>query len=203
LIVLDVEATGLDHEYCSLLSIGAVDFDNPDNTFYGECRADENAVINEKSLKYCGFTIEQMKDPSKQTSAELVNSYHKWTESITDRTLAGQNVHFDYYWLNKAYITNQTDYYPMTRLFELHTLAYLKYMQSGFEIPLKGGGSDLGLPQILEFVGLEDFRTQGHNALEDAKIETECLYRLIFGQGVYTEFTENEIPDYLVALAIK
>ena len=56
MIVVDVETSGLDDEKNSLLSIGAVDFYNPKNQFYGECRVREGAEVNPEALEVNGFT---------------------------------------------------------------------------------------------------------------------------------------------------
>ena len=37
MIVIDLETSGIDPMEHSILSLGAVDFDNPEYFFYGEC----------------------------------------------------------------------------------------------------------------------------------------------------------------------
>jgi len=39
MVVVDVETSGLDPQKYAMLSIGAVDFENPERQFYAECRA--------------------------------------------------------------------------------------------------------------------------------------------------------------------
>lgn len=41
MIVIDGEFSGLDHNIHGLLSLGAVDLNNPEKQFYGECRLEE------------------------------------------------------------------------------------------------------------------------------------------------------------------
>jgi len=64
------------------------------------------------------------------------------------------------------------------------------------------------LAKILEFCGIEDKRMQlkenevvqegsPHNGLEDAKLEAECLSRILYGKKILPEFESNEIPDFL------
>ena len=48
MIIADVETTGVDSRLCSLVSIGAVEFDSPNNQFYVECRAFEGAHIEQR-----------------------------------------------------------------------------------------------------------------------------------------------------------
>jgi DNA polymerase III epsilon subunit-like protein len=56
MIVVDVETTGVDSRLCSLLSVGALDFDNPENQFYMECRAFDGAHVEKEALEISGFT---------------------------------------------------------------------------------------------------------------------------------------------------
>jgi DNA polymerase III epsilon subunit-like protein len=56
MIVVDVEASGTNYEKHSIVSLGAVDFDNPENRFYGECHIWDGAHIMEEALEVCGFT---------------------------------------------------------------------------------------------------------------------------------------------------
>ncbi len=60
MIVVDVESTGVDPKLCSLLSVGAVDFDNPKNQFYMECYAFSGAHIEKEALVVAGFTMEEI-----------------------------------------------------------------------------------------------------------------------------------------------
>ena len=59
MIIVDVESTGIEPEKHSILSIGALDFDNPENQFYGECRAWDWAHIMDESLVVNGFSREE------------------------------------------------------------------------------------------------------------------------------------------------
>ena len=70
MIVIDIEMSGVNPEKHSILSIGAIDFENPDYQFYGECRAFEGAHFMDEALAVNGFTKEQALDPKKQTEAE-------------------------------------------------------------------------------------------------------------------------------------
>ena len=60
MIIVDVEATGVDAKLCSLLSVGAVDFDNPTNQFYAECYAFPGAHIEKEALEVNGFRVEEI-----------------------------------------------------------------------------------------------------------------------------------------------
>lgn len=67
MIVFDVETTGEDSRKHSIVSIGALEFSNPKNQFYEECRIWEGAEVQEIALKINGFTEENIRDPKKQS----------------------------------------------------------------------------------------------------------------------------------------
>ena len=94
MIVFDMEMSGLDSSENGILSLGAVDFDNQDNIFYGECKLREGALVNKQALEINGFTLEQIKNNPK-SEKELLKEFLKWVPNIEDKTLSGHNVHFD------------------------------------------------------------------------------------------------------------
>ena len=57
--------------------------------------------------------------------------------------------------------------------------------------------SNMGLPNVLKFCGMEDNR-QDHNALEDCKLTAECFSRLTEGKGIFPEYEKYPIPEYLI-----
>src|SRR4051812_32241086 len=65
MLVVDVEASGIDPQKHSIVSVGALDIANPTNRFYMECRVWEGAHIMPDALAVNGFTKEQITDPTK------------------------------------------------------------------------------------------------------------------------------------------
>lgn len=70
MVIVDVEASGVSPEKDSLVSVGAVDFGNPKNRFYEECRIWDGAHIEEEALAINGFTLEEIQ-PQHQRSDGL------------------------------------------------------------------------------------------------------------------------------------
>jgi DNA polymerase III epsilon subunit-like protein len=66
MIIIDIEASGVDYKKHSIVSIGALDFSNPTNRFYGECQIWPGAHIMDEALKVNGFTKDQITDPNKK-----------------------------------------------------------------------------------------------------------------------------------------
>lgn len=196
MIVVDVETTGLDIADCSLLSIGALSFDEPENTFYGECRMRPGALIQNEVPEITGFSFEDMADPSKPTVKVLMGKFIKWMEQFPDRTLAGASVGFDFAMLEAEAVRTGHGKPFHYRTVDLHSLAYVKYLQIHGEPLIKDGRSRLGLKGSVEFVGMEDPR-EVHNALVDAKLTAEALSRIIYGKKLLPEFSNFPVPDYL------
>ena len=71
MIVADIEASGLDFRKNSIVSIGAVDFEDPKRQFYAEPRIWDGAECNLESLAINGFTEEECKE-SKGTSRNML-----------------------------------------------------------------------------------------------------------------------------------
>jgi len=196
MLVIDIEATGLDPKKNSLLSIGAVDFDNPKRTFYGECRAFEGAEFDPEGLAVCGFSEEDCKDPNKQSQAELMADFKKWIEETDgDQILAGQNAYFDREILNTSFRRAGIDFVFHFRIVELHSIAFFDFMRRDIDPPLKEEGiSALSLDRILNYVGLPQ-EPKPHNALTGAKVEAEALSRMIHGKALLDEFIGFSVPD--------
>jgi len=196
MLVIDIEATGLDPQKNSLLSIGAVDFDNPKRTFYGECRAFDGAEFDPEGLAVCGFSEKDCKDPNKQSQTELMSAFLKWIkEGSGDEILAGQNAFFDRDILNTSFKRSHIDFTFHFRIMELHSLAFSDLLKRHIDPPLKEGGvSALSLDKILNYVGLPS-EPKPHNALTGAKVEAEAFSRIIYGRNLLDEFIGFEIPE--------
>ena len=188
MIVLDVETTGWDFRTHGLLSIGAVDFDNPSNTFYGECQLREGAKVSLEALEVNGFSNDSLRDSKKLTEKELLARFDAWTQTITNKTLAGHGIgFFDMLYLKDLYERNGEAWPFLRRSVDLHSVAYAYAVQNNIEIPLKNGTSDLSLDSILKLLGLPQ-EPKPHLALNGAKYEAEALSRLMNTKSLFPEF---------------
>lgn len=193
MIIVDVESTGVDPRLCSLLSVGAVAFENPLNQFYMECRAFEGAHIEREALHISGFSVKDIHDPRKKTDREVVLAFLEWMKTCKEWTLAGQNPSFDRDFLQETAHRYHANWPLAHRTVDLHSVAYGELFRAGREIPLKNKHSALNLDGILKLVGLPP-REGGHNALEDAKLETEAFARLLTGKGALSEYNRFAVP---------
>ena len=102
MIVLDLEASGTEYKKHSIVSIGALDIENPEMRFYEECRIWDGAHIMDEAMAVNGFTEAEVTDPNKKPESEVVRMFLEWSQHFADRTLAGQNVSFDRDFLKAA-----------------------------------------------------------------------------------------------------
>lgn len=193
MIIVDVESTGVDATLCSLLSVGAVEFENPRNQFYLECRAFEGAHIEREALHISGFSVTDIRDPRKKTDREVVLAFLEWMKTCKEWTLAGQNPSFDRDFLQATAHRYHINWPLAHRTVDLHSIAYGALFRAGKVIPSKNNHSALNLDGILRLVGLPS-REGEHNALEDARLETEAFARLLTGKGILSEYNRFRVP---------
>ena len=196
MIIVDVETSGLDPKTASLLSIGAVEFENPTNQFYGECALFEGAMIDEGSLAVNGFSHQAITDSNKWTVRTLLEKFQEWVGTIEDQTLAGMNTSFDHGFLQQSTLRCSLKWDLGHRSLDLYTVAYLHQLRRGIEPPLKAHLSALNSDTIQMYVGLPS-EPRPHKALMGAKIEAEAFNRLLFGKNLLEEFQQYPLPEYL------
>ena len=195
MLILDIEASGTNYEKHSIVSIGAVDFDNPEWHFYRECRIWNGAHVMDEALVVNGFTLEQINDPTKMSESELVLEFLEWTEQLSDRTLAGQNVSFDRDMLRAAVGRAGHNWVLAYRTLDTHTMCWMHMVKRGIEPPIdpQHKRSALDLDAILNYCGIPE-EPQPHNALTGALSHGEVISRLLHDRKLLPEFSQHEIP---------
>lgn len=195
MIVIDVESSGTEYGVHSIVSLGAIDFGNPERQLYEECRIWDGAHIMDEALAVNGFTKEQITDPAKQTEGELVKKFMEWTRAVADRTFAGQNVSFDRDFVRAACHRAHLDYDLAYRTIDTHSLAWMHMVKRGFTPPIdpKHHRSSLNLDAVLNYCGIPS-EPDPHNALTGAKSHAECVSRLLHDKKLLPEFADYEIP---------
>lgn len=195
MLIIDVEASGTEYSKHSIVSLGAVDFDNPENRFYGECRIWDGAHIMEEALAVCGFSEAEINDPTKMTEGELVIQFLEWSMSIADRTLTGQNVSFDRDFVKAAAARAGLPWDLAYRTIDTHTLCWMHIIKSGNKPPIdpQRKRSALDLDAVLNYCGIPE-EPQPHNALTGALSHTEVTSRLLYDKKLLPEFEQFDIP---------
>lgn len=195
MLIVDVEGSGTEYHKHSIVSIGALDFDNPDNRFYGECQIWKGAHIMDGALAVNGFTKEEITDPSKKTEAELITEFLEWSQHLSDRTLTGQNVSFDRDFLKTAAERAGLSWDLAYRTIDTHTLCWMHIIKSGGQPPIDAQHrrSALNLDAVLNYCGIAD-EPHPHNALTGALSHAEVTSRLLYNKKLLPEFENEEIP---------
>lgn len=197
MIVVDVETTGLEPQRHSIVSIGAVDFSEPDNLLYLECRVWDGAEITAEALGINGFSEEEVKSAGRKSLEEVVREFLEWTEGVRDRTLAGENPSFDRDFLKSSAQRYGIEWTLGHRAVDMHSVCYARYIKRGVNPPMKDGRTDLNSDRIFNYAGLPN-EPKPHNALTGAKTEAEALSRLIYGRQLLEEFKQHPVPFYLL-----
>ena len=196
MLVIDVEASGVDYQKCSIISIGAIDFDHPERQLYEECRIWDGAHIEEGASLVHGVSNEALTDPHKQSESDLVHAFITFADSVEERTLAGQNVSFDRDFLKTAAARAGHTNWPFAhRTIDTHTLCYMHMVKRGVIPPVDPvkKHSALNLDAVLVYCGIPEEPTP-HNALTGAKSHAEVISRLLYDKKLLPEFAQFEIP---------
>ena len=193
MLVVDLELSGIDPSVHGILSIGAVDFIDPERQFYGECKLREGAHVMEEALEINGFTEDDINDPEKESEEFLLKSFMTWIEESENHTLAGHNVHLDLYFLENGLHRAGMDSPLARRVMDLHSVCLFHMLMKGLEPPIKNGRSDLNSDTVMEYVGMPA-EPRPHIALNGALWEAEAFSRLIENEGIFEEFEDHPVP---------
>jgi DNA polymerase III epsilon subunit-like protein len=199
MIVVDIECSGVDLEKCGIWQIGAVEIENPSNTFLEEARVEEDSIFLLDPMtpeKLFGKTEKELRDKGKQSEKQLLENFFKWCSKIDNRLFICQHPQFDHAFLEHKGRKYDLKFPTNYKVFDLHSIAHFKYFELNKEFIFKGGLSDMGLKRILSFAGMEDTREE-HNALEDAKLSAEAFNRIVYGKSLLEEYSKFKIPAEL------
>jgi DNA polymerase III epsilon subunit-like protein len=193
MIIVDIEASGIDPNKCSIVSLGAIDFDTPSRRFYEECRVWDGAHIEKEALAVNGFSEASITDKNKKTDKELLESFLKWVKTVGEWTIAGQNPSFDRDFMIATSHRYHINWPLAHRTIDLHSIAYFHMIKRGITPPSTNNRSAINLDEILKYTGILVQRGK-HNALEDSLLEGEALSRLMYDKPLLPEFAKYPIP---------
>jgi len=195
MIILDIEASGTDYQKHSIVSIGALDFDNPNDQFYDECRVWDGAHIDPSALAVNGFTEEEVRDSKKKSEDEIVRAFLGWVSPKRDWTIVGQNPSFDRDFVRAGASRAHVDFPLAYRTIDTHTLAYMHMIVHGVTPPFdkEKHRTALNLDAVLNYVGIPE-EPSPHNALTGAMSHAEVASRLLYNRGLLPEFEQYPIP---------
>ena len=199
MIVVDIEASGLDTKKYAMVSFGAVDFSNPERQFYAEPKMWEGAKCDPEALAVNGFTEEECHDPNRKDLKEVMTEFLEWIKPIEERTLVGQNPCFDRLYINDAFRRSSIGWNFSYRTLDLHSIAYSDHINRNIPVPIEHNRTGINLDTILTYVGIPK-EPKPHNGLTGAKVEAEALSRMLYGKNLLPEFAKYPIPEIFHSL---
>lgn len=193
MVVVDVETTGTDPHLNSIVSIGAIDFDNPTVQFYEECRIWDGAHIEPEALVVNGFSETAITDPNKPEEGIAISHFFSWLEGRGNKIMVAQNPLFDFGFLLAGANRHHLNFNLARRTIDLHTVAFVHMVKRGISPPTKNGKSDINSDSIMEYVGISA-EPKPHIALNGAIWEAEALSRLLYGRFLVSQFEKFPVP---------
>ncbi len=193
MIIVDVETTGTDSNCHSLISIGAIDFDNPENVFFEECTAFPGAKVEEEATKINGVSEIDAFDPKKQSDKDLVLHFFNWMKRVDDHTIAGQNPQFDTGFIIETARRYHLNFSVPKRVVDLHSATWTHMLLNGKKPPLENNRSGLNSDVIMNYVGIPA-EPHPHIAINGAKYEAEAFSRILRNSSFFSEFKQYPIP---------
>lgn len=194
MIAVDTESSGLDPNKNSILSIGAIDTDNPADQFYDECRIWDGADISDEALAVNGFSRAEATDSNKKTEAELITAFMAWAmDRAGNYTLIAQNVAFDSAFIRAAARRAGIESSFAQRSLDTHTLAWLHMTSHGIVPPEAHHRSALNLDAVLQYCGIPA-EPKPHNALTGASCHAEVFSRIAYTKTLLPDFESYPIP---------
>ncbi len=194
MIALDIEASSPNVTLGSILSLGAVDTDHPENQFYDECRIWDGAQVTDEALAVNGFSRDEAIDPQKKTEAELIAAFIAWaTDRPDNQTLLAQNVSFDRDYVRAACVRAGIESPFTDRTLDTHSLCWMHMQLRGIEQPVQDHHTRLNLDAVLVYCGIPQ-EPKPHNALTGALCHAEVFARMAYNQNILPEFAAYPIP---------
>ncbi|MES2059570.1 MAG: 3'-5' exonuclease [Patescibacteria group bacterium] len=195
MIIVDVETTGIVPEKHSILSIGAIDFNDPTRRFEIECSAFAGAECEDEAMAITGFTKESVFDASKPSESEAIAKFWEWAGEAKDHTIAGQNCYFDLEFLLAAAHRAHIDISLPKRIVDLHSVIWAHMIVKGEVPPIDPAHkrSNINSDFICKYVGIPN-ENGPHVGMHGALWEAEAFSRIFYSKPLLPEFNEYKIP---------
>lgn len=195
MIVVDVETTGVRPQTNGIISIGAINWHNAEQYFYGEARPSPEVDIEDSALDVNGYTREQLAALPKDIPT-LLTEFYAWVKSLgVPVVLAGQNPEFDLTFLKeetKRVGMSMKDFPFPYHTIDLHSVAQTDY----FHTHGKFYPGVLSSGMIYERLGLpSEYRP--HHALNGAVWETEAFGRILLRKNIFADFQDFSVRPVL------
>ena len=198
-IIYDGEYSGLyTKRGHGILSIAGIDFENPENIFFRECRLDSNQTFDRGSLGFVGLSEEEIYSKSRSSTKSSLSDFRDWIFEINARQkpcLLSQNNPKDLEHLENGYERIGVELPFHYRNLDLHSMGVAHHLINKIEVPFHlDCESKLTLGYLSSLVGIPLEPKPHFTAIRGAMQTAEVYSRLFFGKNLLKEFQEFQVP---------
>jgi len=196
MIFLDLKTSGPNPEKHGILSFAVVDSKRAETgsrEYYKSYKLElgRDKRMESGYLEMYGFEERDVRNPSQtKKPKKVLKELVEWMQKASEDNLAGLNLEKKLKFLKKAMQENDIVWPFNEQYIDLFTTAINAYKIERVEVPKKGKGIDLSFDQILWSVGLERVE-EIPSALEDAMLEAEAYFRLVYGKNLIKSLRGN------------
>jgi len=196
MIFLDLKTSGPNPEKHGILSFAVVDSKRAETgsrEYYKSYKLElgRDKRMESGYLEMYGFEERDVRNPSQtKKPKKVLKELVEWMQRASEDNLAGLNLEKKLKFLKKAMQENDVSWPFNEQYIDLFTTAINAYKIERVEVPKKGKGIELSFDQILWSVGLERVEEMP-SALEDAMLEAEAYFRLVYGKNLIKSLRGN------------
>lgn len=183
ILITDIETTGLDHDNCEVISIGAqaIKFTGEkrwtltNDTFYETGNVSNLAKIEDTALDINGFALGELTSQG-QENTDMYKHFYTWTKELQAFDLAGVNIGaFDVPFLRILH--DKTFNKGKTKVKWPFGYRFLEIGSVYFNVSNQFSINPCGFKEMMEYTNVENYKL--HHALQDAIAEAKVLVRLL------------------------
>ena len=199
MIVLDIETSGTNPKKHSILSLGAVWFEQPEHQFYSPCTLRYDRRESEPdALRVNGFGHADLDNTTKPSFNELMNNFYEWTRPVTNKTLCGANIGtFDWRFLHDGLEHCGINMRLGGRVCDLFSTAVTHMTLAGIVLPIANKRTEITVDDIYAYIGIPP-EPLPHHALFGALRTAEAFSRLWYAEHLLPDYARYPIPEHIL-----
>lgn len=177
ILVLDTETGGLSSERNSILSVGAVVYDNFKQTNEIEIYIKEDNInVEKRAMEINKIDLEWLKENGKHPSVAvgLLDKFIDDNFGKDEVALAGHNISFDVGFMKRLYRLAGKNYEDRFSHRTLDTAAIIRFLNMTGKTKMKSAKSD----EAFAYFNIKIASDKRHTALADAKATAEMINHL-------------------------
>ncbi|HEX3357927.1 MAG TPA: 3'-5' exonuclease [Tepidisphaeraceae bacterium] len=193
LLVFDTETGGIDPQFHSILSLGAVVWE--DGSILDEIEvpiAEASILATPEALAVNKINLDEHKRMGCAPADAMIRFQAFLTKNFSDSSvtnkicLAAHNADFDIGFLKRFYRLANVDYESVFSHRVIDTISIIRFLNLAKKLTLR----DAGLSEAIKYFGIEVAEADRHTAKGDAKATAQVLTKLI--KTVYPDFAGSQ-----------